>query len=251
MGYKERTVGGGPAKGLAKDFTSFLQNFINSGSFGGGTAGQQAGAANPMGDAAGIFSLLNSIISNPQADQSVQTLINKDIERGTNALRARYGASGGMPFGTGAQVAEGIYQSEQAPRTALAMDQLAQSRLGALMPFFQFARDIAGLGIPQAQATLEPDAWMQGFNALMDVANTAANFIPGGGGGETGRASRAYNQLGGARSPAGIGGGPQQTITPNFPRIRYPTPTYGPAVPYEIYGANRNFTPIPMQQYFT
>lgn len=186
MGYEEKTVGGGPATGLANDFTSFLKNMITSGSFGGGTAGQQTAGANPSGDAQGIMGLLNSIVSNPQADKSVQQLISKDIERGRNDLRARFGASGGMGFGTPAAVAEGIYQAEQAPRTAVAMDQMAQGRIGALMPFFQMINQLSSLGIPQAQSTMQPNAWMQGFNIISDIANTAANFIPmGPGGGDT------------------------------------------------------------------
>jgi len=186
MGYKERTIGGGPATGLAEDFTGFLKNLINTGSFGGGTAGQQAGAANPMGDTQGIMGLLNSIVSNPQADQSVQQLISKDIERGRNDLRARFGAGGGMAYGTPAAFAEGLYQAEQAPRTAIAMDQMAQQRVASLMPFFQMIQNISSMGIPQAQSTLQPSGGMQAFNILMDIANTAANFMPQGpGGGQT------------------------------------------------------------------
>lgn len=185
MGYEEKTVGGGSAKGLGEDFTRFLSELINTGSFGGGTAGQQFNAEDPANDTQGIFGLLNSIISNPQADQSVQQLISKDITRGRNDLRARFGASGGMGFGTPAAVAEGVYQAEQAPRTAVALDEMSRARLASLMPLFGITRDIAGRGITQAQAALQPNGWLQGINLAMDVANTAANFIPGGGGGET------------------------------------------------------------------
>jgi hypothetical protein len=185
MGYEAKTIGGGPATGLAQNFTDFLNQMITSGSFGGGTAGQQFGKANPGGDAQNIFGLLNSLISNPSADASVQELISKDITRGRDDLRARFGASGGMGFGTPAAFAEGLYQAEQAPRTAMAMDQMAQGRLGALMPLFQMIQNISAMGIPQAQTVMQPKGWMQGVNLAMDVANTAANFIPGGGGGKT------------------------------------------------------------------
>lgn len=183
MGYQSKTVGGGPARGLANDFVNFLRPLITSGSFGSGTAGQQFNAANPMGNTAGLFGLLNSIISNPQADRSVQELIGKDIERGRNDLRARFGAGGGMAFGSPAAFAESLYQAEQAPRTAMAMDQMSQARLAALMPLLGMTRDISAMGIPQAQTAIEPKGWMQGINLLMDIANTAANFIPGGPGG--------------------------------------------------------------------
>ena len=62
MGYDEKTIGGGPATGLAKDFTSFLQKLITTGSFGGSTSGQQFSNANPISSSMGIFNLLNSLI---------------------------------------------------------------------------------------------------------------------------------------------------------------------------------------------
>jgi len=235
MGYKERTVGGGPAKGLANDFVSFLQNFITSGKFGGAetrggiggsSATSQFNAENPMADSAGIFGLLNSIISNPQADKSVQDLISKDVERGRNDLRARFGASGGMAYGSPAAFAESLYQAEQTPRTALALDQMAQSRIGALMPFFQMLMNTSSLGIPQAQTTMEPSKWMQGFNMLLDTANTVANFIPFAGGGETN--ARAASMP--VPKPAMV----QQSINNPMPYVRpenlrfIPTPSSSP-----------------------
>lgn len=192
MGYEEKKVGGGPATGLANDFTSFLQSFMNTGRFpdsrggvGAASAGAQFNNADPMGTSSGLFNLLNSIVSNPQADAGTRELINKDIERGRNDLRARFGAQGGMAFGTPAAVAEGVYQAEQAPRTAIAMNDMAMQRVQALMPFFQMIHSLSGLGIPQAETTLQPNKWMQGFNTIMDVANTVSNFIPFAGGGDT------------------------------------------------------------------
>lgn len=204
MGYQERTVGGGPATGLADNFVNFLNKAITTGSFGSGTAGQQFNAENPSGDAAGIFGLLNSLISNPQADKSVQDMISKDIVRGRDDLRARFGASGGMGYGTPAAVAEGVYQAEQAPRTAIAMDSMAQNRLASLMPLFGMINQLSSMGIPQAQATLEPSGWMQGLNIAMDLANTAANFIPGGGGSETNSRRKPDTETAN-RSPIGSG----------------------------------------------
>lgn len=196
MGYKERTVGGGPTRGLAEDFTNFLSTIINTGSFGSGTAGQHAGAANPAKDTTGIMGLLDSIVSNPQADASVQELIGKETERGQNALRSRFGSSGGMSFGTPAAFAEAMYQAEQAPRTAMAMDQMAQNRIGTIMPFFQMIHQMAGKGIPQAETVMQPDAWTTGFNVGMDILNTAANFIPGApGGGDTNSRANAISPV--------------------------------------------------------
>lgn len=224
MGYNERTVGGGPAKQLGKDFTGFLGNLINTGSFGRGTAGQQAGAANPMGDTAGIFGLLNSIVSNPAADQAVQQLLSKQQERNVNDIRARFGASGGTAFGTPAAFAEGIYRAESTPQIAAAMDQLSQNRLASLMPFFNQAYGLSQLGIPQAQATLEPSGLLQGINIATDIAKTAANFIPGG---------QFANMLpSGSRPPAGVTPISTRGIVPPVTRPVSPIGGYNRGIPY-------------------
>lgn len=175
MSYKERTVGGGPAKQLGQDWTKFLSQFINSGSFGGSTASQQTNAADPAGSAQNIFSLLNSIISNPQADKSVQDLISRDTERGRNALQESFG--GGTSTGSPAAFAQALYESEQAPRQAVAMDEMARNRLASLLPLFGFANQTASQGIPQAQSTLEPPPWLQAVNTGLDIAGTVAPFF--------------------------------------------------------------------------
>lgn len=185
MSYKERTVGGGPTKQLGQDWTNFLSNFINTGSFGGATASQQFSGADPGGSAANVFSLLNSIISNPGADRSVQDLISRDVERGRQNLREGFG--GGTGLGTPAAFAQALYESEQAPRTAIALDEMARNRLASILPIFGMAGQTASLGIPQAQTTLEPPKWLQGINLGLDLAKTAAPFflktdIPGTGG---------------------------------------------------------------------
>lgn len=218
MSYKERTVGGGPAKQLGQDWTNLLSQFITSGSFGGSTASQQFGGADPGGSAQNVFSLLNSIISNPAADKSVQDLIARDTERGRNALRESFG--GGTSMGSPAAFAQALFESEQAPRTAVAMDEMAKGRLGALLPLFGFANQTAGLGIPQAQSTLEPPAWLQAVNTGLDVAGTVAPFftggipIPGLGGKGTG-AQRVPTRTG-ASDLAGVGKEFAMTSTPSF-----------------------------------
>lgn len=182
MGYNERTVGGGAAKGLGKDFTSFLQNFINTGSFGAGTSGQQGVAADPMADTQGIFGLLNSLVSNPTADKAVQGQLEKDQGRNVNQIRSRFGAGGGTAFGSPGAFAENQYRAESTPEIAKTMDEMGQNRLAALMPLFQQAFGLAGKGIPQAETMMEPDALMQGLNIGSQVASIGANlFAPGAG----------------------------------------------------------------------
>lgn len=233
MGYKETVVGGQPTQGLPQDFTNFLQNFINTGSFGSGTAGQQAGAATPVSDTQDIFGLLNSIISNPSADQSVQDLISKDIERGRNDLRARFGTSGGMGFGTPAAFAESLFQAEQVPRTTLALDELSRNRLASLMPFFQQAGALTQQGTPQAQATLQPDAFSTALNAITGLAGAATNIF----------------------SIPGIGGNvgvPNQPNIPNVtPGLTPPTIQQPPPGTIRTPGGpiNYGFTPLPFNQY--
>lgn len=222
MGYNERTIGGGSATGLADSFTAALKGFIDTGSFGGGTAGQQTGAANPMGDAAGIFGLMNSIINNPQADASVQEMLTRDINRGRDDIRARFGASGGMGFGTPAAVAEGMYQAESAPRIAMAMDEMATNRLGALLPIFNMAAQMAALGTPQAQTVMQPSGWMQGLNIAMDLANTAANFIPGGGASKV--TDSGSNMMSAPRSVTPINPGSQLNMLDEWARTFRPLP---------------------------
>lgn len=195
MGYNERTVGGGPARGLAKDFTGFLQDFITTGSFGGGTAGQQAGVANPMSDAANVFGLLNSIINNPQADQAVQDQISKTQDRNVNQIRARFGTSGGSAFGSPAAFAENQYRAEATPQVAMAMDQMAQNRLASLMPFFTQAMGISGMGIPQTQTTMQPNGWMQGLNLATQLGGIGANFLMPGSGALIGAAGNALTNM--------------------------------------------------------
>lgn len=253
MGYQEKTVGGGPAKQLGADWTNFLQNFINSGSFGGGTAGQQFAGADPSGSTGGIFGLLNSMVSNPSADAGVLDLINRDIERGRNDLRARFGQGGGMGFGTPAAFAEALYQSEQAPRTAVAMDQMAQNRLASLMPLFGFANQIAGLGIPQAQTIMQPSPWMQGINLALDVANTAAKFVnPLTTSAET--STRTPTPVAAPQSTINYGGG-GGGLPYNFIEnpVRFPTPPVTRGTTSGVIGTPSNeFIPFGnrVQQYF-
>lgn len=227
MGYKERTTGGGPARGLGEDFTGFLQNFINSGSFGTATTGQQANAANPMGSTAGIFGLLNSLVSNPATDKAVQETIRKQGERDVNSLRSRFGTSGGTAFGSPAAFAENQYRAEAAPREALAMNELAMSRLQSLMPFFGMAEGVAHKGISQAETNLEPPGWMQALNTGIDIFSAAAPFLfPGGG--------TAAGLAGGAARPPGV----QTTINrPINPAVRTPQTRLGgykPDLPFQF-----------------
>lgn len=193
MNHKYQEYGGGPAVGLAENFTNFLNRIITTGSFGGTTAAQQANAANPIGSTQDVFGFLNSIIQGPDAGliTTINDMISKETDRSANALRARFGAQGGMAFGTPAAFAEGVLRAEAAPRAALAVDEInrANKALGiqALMPLFQMASGLSQAGIAPRQGTLQPPGWLQGVNLLLDVANTAANFIPFGGGGATNR----------------------------------------------------------------
>lgn len=240
MNYKEQTTGGGPAVGLAGDFTKFLQGLITSGSFGGGTSGQQAagGPQQAQDQSQNMFGALNSILQGPNAglQTSVQDLISRQRTSDVNDLRARFGAQGNMAYGTGAAHAEGLYRAEAAPREALAMDEInrnnKQTQLQMLIPILQMAMGISGKGISQAETTLQAPGWMQGFNMLMDVANTAANFIPGGGGGDTD--TRSLNNIPTSRA--------SMAPTASYfapPSITQPASQIGTRNPFWFYNPNQ------------
>jgi hypothetical protein len=170
MGLDTKTVGGGSATGLANDFVKFLQQGLNTGTFG-------TGDANSMDH--GIGSVLNNLFSNgagtlggAAADQ-----ITKETDRNAAALRSRFGASGGTAFGTGAQFAESLLRSESAPKIATAVGGL---QLSALSPILQSIFGLSQKGIPQAENLTTPSAFSQIAQGLGTIAPIIAAPFTGG-----------------------------------------------------------------------
>lgn len=237
MNYKAKDYGGGPATGLAEDFTGFLRNAITTGSFGATTAGQHAAGANPVGDTGNIMSVLNSILEGPSAEymSSINQMISTENTNNVNAVRSRFGAGGGMAMGTPAAYAEGVVRAEGAPRQAMAYNEIMgknQDRaMNLLMPLFQMMTNISGKGMSQRETTLQAPGWVQGLNLGMDVANTVSGFIPFAGGGGGGKST--------APAPAGGGGGGGGTpLTPeNSPMMNMSMmPEYMPSMNPIYYG---------------
>lgn len=155
MGSQLKEVGGGPATGLANDFVKFLQNGLNSGTFGGLTAATGTMGANPAGSTVGIAGVLNDILSGGagQLGGSLQEMISKQGNRDADALRARFGASGGTAFGTPAAYAESLLRSETAPKLATAVGGL---QLQALQPLLGIIAGLSQKGISQRETVQQP-----------------------------------------------------------------------------------------------
>lgn len=169
MGAKTSVVeaGGGAATGFAQgSFAPFLKGFLT------GPDSTQTVAGN-IGELIGGFDVSGM-------GKSLQQLIQQDTERGSSAIRERFGQTG-TTAGTPAAVGEALFRAEAVPRGALALGQLdianRQAQLQAIMPILQLSGQFAGLGTPQrtANVLVEPNPFVQGLQAL----GGAASFLPG------------------------------------------------------------------------
>lgn len=155
MAPKYKEYGGGPATGLADNFVQFLSQGLNSGTFG---AGNPAG-----GDAAqssmGIAGVLNDILSGGAGNLggSLAQLIKNDTNDQVNNMRARFGASGGTAFGTGAQYGEGVLRAKQAPALTQAVGGL---QLSAVQNLLGAIGQISQKGITQRSGAMQENPWM-------------------------------------------------------------------------------------------
>lgn len=163
MAPKAQTVGGGPATGLAKDFTNALDKWLNTGSF--GTAGGTAAGAGAYNQSVGGMGVLNDILSSGAGNLggSLNQLIQQHQAQDIGDLRSRFGASGGMAFGSPAAYAEGNYRAHAAPEAATAIGNLQLSALG---PLLNIIAGLSGKGIPQAETVMTPNPFLSGFEAL-------------------------------------------------------------------------------------
>lgn len=171
MGAKSRTVGGGAATGLGNDFVNFLQQGLNTGTFGPGFAA----GGNAMGSTQGIAGFLNDVLSGGAGvlGGSLQKMLQTQQTNDVNSLRARFGSGGGTAFGTPAAYAESSYRSQAAPQIATAIGGLQSNILSQLLP--QYGA-LAARGIPQAENVMQPSPFMQ----FASVAAPLAGGILGG-----------------------------------------------------------------------
>lgn len=197
MGTQTKEVGGGPSVGLANDFVKFLQSGLNSGTFGGLTGATGAMNANPYGSTTGIAGVLNDILAGGagKVGGSIQQMITQQGERDANALRARFGASGGTAFGTPAAYAESLLRSETAPKLTQAIGGL---QLSALQPLLGLMAGLAGKGISQRETVQQP-------SGLANALSIAAPVIGSIGGGPLGAmiGGGLGNLFGGGGMPSG------------------------------------------------
>ena len=179
MGTQTKEVGGGPATGLANDFVKFLQNGLNSGTFGGLTGATGAMNANPMGSTGGIAGVLNDFLSGGAGvvGGSLMDMISKQGERDVNAVRSRFGASGGTAFGTPAAYAESMVRSETAPKLTQAIGGL---QMQALMPLLSMMGNLSQKGISQRETVQQPSAFSDIMSIAAPVLGTALGGPMGG-----------------------------------------------------------------------
>ena len=190
MGFNSKTVGGSPVAGLPTQFTNFLSSGL-SGTFGGGAAAGQAGAANPVGSTQGIAGILNGLLS-PGAGQvggALQSLIQNQQKQQQQALTAQFGAQGGTAFGTGAQYGLSTLMAQQSPQLINAIGGLQQSAINSLLPYYGQA---TAQGTPQA-TTIEQPSTLQ---SILQLVGPASSLLGAAGGG-----------AGAAAAGAGAGGG--------------------------------------------
>ena len=182
MAPKYKEYGGGPATGLADNFIQFLSQGLNSGTFG---AGNPAG-----GDAAqssmGIAGVLNDILSGGAGNVggAMAQLIRNDTNDQVNNLRARYGAQGGTAFGSGAQYAEGVLRSKQAPALTQAIGGL---QLNAVQNLLGTIAGLSQKGIAQRSGAMQENPWLTagkigaaGIQAVAGMRTPSFGQMPGG-----------------------------------------------------------------------
>lgn len=176
MAAKTKAVGGGPATGLADNWISALQQLLNHGGLG------PAGSPNAGGSTGDIMSVLSDILSagGGKAGNAISDMISKQQTRDVNALRSRFGAGGGVAFGTPAAYSESLYRAEAAPQITNAITGL---QLQTIMPLLSAITGLSGKGIAQRQIVQEKSGLAQGLGLLTGIAGAAAPFfLPGIGG---------------------------------------------------------------------
>jgi hypothetical protein len=92
-------------------------------------------------------------------------------------MRSRFGASGGMAFGTPAAYGEALLRSETAPKMAQVMQQGQLAAISQLLPIFA---NLSGKGITQREGTLSPPAWQSAAAIALPVAGTVIGGLAGG-----------------------------------------------------------------------
>jgi len=182
MGAKTETVGGSKSgKALSNDFVGLLSDLLN----GGGIGANQAAGSNAVGGVRGTFQDLLSQGAGKVGGALGEILKQQQIGD-VGALRSRFGAQGGMSFGTPAAYAESQYRAQAAPQ---ATAQIGKLQLEALGPLLQQYLSVYNKETPGAQTIQKKTGLGQALGVVGQLAGPALNFVapglgsslPGGG----------------------------------------------------------------------
>ena len=166
MGAKTKTVGGSKGgRSVSANWEEGLNALLNPGRSVGSPAGGMA-----VEQTGGIMGVLSDILAGGGGNVggSLATLLEKSQERNVNNIRSRFGAGGGMAFGTPGAYAESLYRAEAAPQIAT---QVGQLQLSAVQPLIQGIMQMYGINTPQAQT-------IQQKSTLGQIAGTVGQLAP-------------------------------------------------------------------------
>lgn len=161
---------------LADEFIKMLMGGLTGQGF--GAAGGRTGSAAVGESGMNMFSVLNNVLAGGggEAGASINQMIQRDIERQSNALRARFNQGGGMAMGTPAAYAESNLRAEAAPRATQAITEM---QMQALMPLMQIMTGMASKGITQREEVMQPSPFMQFMSAMGPVLGNALPMMAG------------------------------------------------------------------------
>lgn len=172
MGYNERTIGGKPVSGTAMGFEDLFKSWLGVG----------VGGLTPEDRTMGIgrnVGLLAEGYLNPGAQEGMREIMQKNIDRESQALSTRYSGLGMAGGGTASGMAEAKFRAEAAPQIAVAEQQMVNQALAALAPILSGMMQWGSLGMPQAQTVVQPDWAMNMVNSLGGMAQGAGSFMSG------------------------------------------------------------------------
>ena len=162
---------GGSGTGLGTNFAQWLNQALMGGTFGGGAGGGNA--------AGGMNNILNDILS-PGAGKmggALGQLIQNQKQMDVSGIRGRFGASGGMSFGSPAAFGESNYLAKEAPSEATAIGGLQMQALG---PILQMLMGTANKDISQRQTIVSPSDFSSAMGILAPILGVGVKAATGG-----------------------------------------------------------------------
>jgi len=172
MGFNERTTGGEPVSGFGQEFLSLL----------GGILGLGEGGLSPEERTARIGENLSSLAEgfSPELGESIQSLVERDVERQSARIGERFGGGGLLFGGSPGANAEALFRAEAAPQATIQATEALRQNLAAILPFFGLGAQQTALATPQAQTVLQPDIFSQIGSGLLGAANLGVGIASAG-----------------------------------------------------------------------